>query len=222
LSDRGSIFARPLDRDFKGTRISFANLGLPYEPEVLQTVNATRAIFESLGCIVEEAEPDFSDADEIFKAWRAWSFEAGLSDEYQKRKDQLKDTVIWNIEQGLPLTGPYLARLEMKRTQLYHRLREFMQKYDFLILPVSQVLPFDVDHLRAIAVTNADLYRWMKSCYISGHPAIQCLEAYSFRLAGRRKSSGDIRVIGRRNSLTHSSNTGCGSAIQRSLLNSTI
>ena len=90
-------------------------------------------------------EPDFSDADEIFKTWRAWSFEAGLFEEYNTQKDKLKDTVIWNIEQGLSLTGPQLARVEVKRTQLFHRIREFMEKYEFLILPVSQVLPFDVE-----------------------------------------------------------------------------
>ena len=116
------------------------NLGLPYESEVIRAVDSTQSIFESLGCIVEEAEPNLADADEIFKAWRAWSFEAGLSAEYQIHKEQLKDTVIWNIEQGLSLTGPQLARLEIKRTQLYHRLREFMQRYEFMILPVSQVL----------------------------------------------------------------------------------
>jgi amidase len=30
-----------------------------------------RGVFDSLGCVVEEGEPDFSDADEIFLVWRA-------------------------------------------------------------------------------------------------------------------------------------------------------
>jgi hypothetical protein len=54
------------------------------------------------------------------------------------QKDKLKDTVIWNIEQGLSLTGPQLARVEVKRTQLFHRIREFMEKYrvfDFACQP---------------------------------------------------------------------------------------
>ena len=178
LSDSGSIFAQPLDRDFKGTRIAWVDLGLPYEPNVKNVVNSNRAIFESLGCIVEEAEPDFSDADEISKTWRAWSFEAGLSNEYQKYKDQLKDTVIWNIEQGLQLTGPQLAQIELKRTQLFHRLREFMERYEFLILPVSQVLPFDVNQPYPTEINGEKMLTyidWMKSCYyIStvGYPAL--------------------------------------------------
>ena len=178
LSDPGSMFAGPLERDFKGTRLAWVDLGLPYEPEVKQVVDSTRVIFESLGCIVEESEPDFSDADEIFKTLRAWNFEATLSAEYQKCKDQLKDTVIWNIEQGLPLTGPYLARMEQKRTQLYHRLREFMEPYEFMILPVSQVLPFDVNQPYPTEINGEEMLTyidWMKSCYyIStvGHPSL--------------------------------------------------
>ncbi|HEU0293546.1 MAG TPA: amidase family protein, partial [Anaerolineales bacterium] len=162
------------------------------------TVDSTRAVFESLGCIVEEAEPDFSDADEIFKAWRAWSFEAGLAEEYQNHKDQLKDTVIWNIEQGLLLSGPYLARMEMKRTQLFHRLREFMQSYEFLILPVSQVLPFDVNQPYPTEISGEKMptyIDWMKSCYyIStlGHPALS--------VPGGFTSSGlpvGVQIVGR-------------------------
>ena len=49
-----------------------------------------------------------------------------------------------NSEQGKGLSGPDLGRIEMKRTQLYHRVREFMETYEFMILPVSQVPPFNV------------------------------------------------------------------------------
>ena len=185
INDPGSIFSRPLDRDFKGTRLAWAKLELPYETEVVRAVDSTRNIFESLGCIVEDAEPDFSDADEIFKAWRAWSFESGLAGEYQNHKDQLKDTVIWNIEQGQSLTGPQLARLEIKRTQLYHRLREFMQNYEFIVLPVSQVLPFDVTMpypSEINGVVMSTYIDWMKSCYFIstvGNPAISVPGAFS-------------------------------------------
>jgi amidase len=36
---------------------------------------AHKDLQESLGCMVEEAEPDLSGADEAFRAWRAWAFE---------------------------------------------------------------------------------------------------------------------------------------------------
>ncbi len=200
ISEHGSDFARPLGRDFKGTRVAWVNLDLPYEPEVIRAVDSTRSIFESLGCIVEEAEPNLADADEIFKAWRAWGFEAGLSAEYQTHKEQLKDTVIWNIEQGLSLTGPQLARLEIKRTQLYHRLREFMQRYEIMILPVSQVLPFDVNTPYPTEINGVKMTTyidWMKSCYFIsavGNPAISVPGAFT--------ESGlpvGVQIVGRHN-----------------------
>ncbi len=102
---------------------------------------------------------------------------------YWKRSaTQIKDTVIWNIEAGARITGPQIARAEQQRTQLYHRLRQFMQTYEFLILPVSQVPPFPVDQPYVTEIDTASgpvemetYIDWMKSCYyitVTGHPAI--------------------------------------------------
>ena len=93
-------------------------------------------------------------------------------------RDQIKDSVIWNTEVGMELTGPQIGEAERKRTELYHRLREFMETYEFLILPVSQVPPFDVEqrYITEINGVKMDTYiDWMKSCYyisVVGLPAI--------------------------------------------------
>jgi amidase len=152
--------------------------GLPVDPRVTAVIEMQRSTFEALGCLVEEVEPDFSDADEIFKVWRAWSFELAYGDLLPDQRDQIKETVIWNIEAGQKLSGPQLGRAEIKRTALYHRLREFMNHYEFLILPVSQVPPFDVQqpYITEINGLAMETYiDWMKSCYyisVTGHPAI--------------------------------------------------
>src|SRR5579872_2963970 len=64
----GEIFARPLERNFKGVRVAwFQGLnGIPFDPRVRSAVDAQRAAFESLGCVVEQAEPDFSPAEISF------------------------------------------------------------------------------------------------------------------------------------------------------------
>jgi amidase len=137
-----------------------------------------RTIFEELGCLVEEGEPDFRDADEIFKLWRAWSFATSYADLVRRHRDQVKETVIWNVEEGLKITGPQLGQAEVKRTQLYHRVREFLERYEFLILPVSQVPPFDVttEYITEIDGVPIETYiDWMQSCYfitVTGLPAI--------------------------------------------------
>jgi len=180
ILEPGHHFARPLERDFKGVRIAWSrDLGLlPVDLRVTATIDAQRPVFESLGCVVEDAEPDFRDADEVFKVWRAWSFELGLGELLDTHRDQLKETVIWNIEQGRALTGPQLGRAERQRTALYHRVRAFMERYEFLILPVSQVPPFDVEQRYVTEIGGVEMATyidWMKSCYfvtVTGHPAI--------------------------------------------------
>jgi len=90
----------------------------------------------------------------------------------------MKDTVVWNIEQGLRLSGVQVGAAQVKRTQLFHRMRRFMQKYDFLVAPVVQVLPFDVDIPYPTRINDCDLdsyIDWMRSCYyisVTGAPAL--------------------------------------------------
>lgn len=180
LEAPGEIFLNPLTRSFKGCKIAFsANLGgLPVEPEVARVVESTRAVFQDLGCEVINDEPNISEADEIFMLWRAWRTELRITPLLKEHRTQFKDTVIWNAEQGLPITGPQLARAEAKRTELYHRMREFFKKYEFLVLPVSQVAPFSIDleFPQEINGVKMNTYiDWQKSAYhISalGNPAI--------------------------------------------------
>ena len=44
--------------------------GIPFEPEILRVVNANRHVFEGLGCVVSDAELDFSGVDEAFRVLR--------------------------------------------------------------------------------------------------------------------------------------------------------
>jgi len=57
-------------------------------------------------------------------------------------------------------------------------LAQFMERYEFLILPVCQVLPFDVEIPYPTSINGLELdtyIDWMRSCYyvsVTGHPAI--------------------------------------------------
>jgi amidase len=152
--------------------------GLPVDPRVTAAIDAQLPVFESLGCAIEANQPDFADADAVFKIWRAWSFELAYGELLRTHRDQIKDTVIWNIEAGARLTGPELAQAERQRTALYQRMREFMETYEFLICPVSQVPPFDVTQPYVTEINGVPMETyidWMRSCYYisaTGHPAI--------------------------------------------------
>jgi amidase len=180
INEPGSTISRPLQRDFKGARIAWSrDLGrYPVQPVVNEVCDRARSVFAALGCQVDDGQPDFNDADEIFQTLRAWAFAQTRGDDFIKHRSLMKDTVIWNIEQGLKLSGVDVARAEAKRTQLYHRVREFMERYEFLILPVSQVAPFpvDIDWVREInGVKMGSYIDWMATCYaitLTGLPAI--------------------------------------------------
>jgi amidase len=199
LEQTGAQFAQPLGRDFKGVRVAmFKDMGLPWDPEVKSTVQAQRKVFESLGCIVEEAEPDFSDANEAFLAWRHWSIELAFGDLLATQGDQLNEYIHWHVQEGRKLTGPYLSRIERKRSALYQRMCNFKGEYDFFILPVNQVLPFDVNthYPTEIAGVKMENYlAWMKSAYYisaAGNPAMSVPCGFS--------SSGlpiGIQIVGR-------------------------
>jgi amidase len=180
ISEPGSLFSQPLERNFEGVRVAWSRDlgGLPVDPRVTEVIEAQRQVFENLGCRIDNCEPDFTDADESFKIWRAWYFELVLSELLETHRDKLKDSVIWNIEEGLKLSGPQIGQVERRRTELYHRVRKFMETYAFLILPVSQVPPFDVKqrYIQEINGEKMETYiDWMKSCYYittTGLPAI--------------------------------------------------
>jgi amidase len=180
IEEPGSVFARPLERDFRGVRIAWSPHlgGLPVDPRVTAAVAAAPRVLADLGAVVEPADPDLREADEVFRVLRAWHFELSYGELLETHRAQLKDTVIWNIEEGARLTGPQVGRAEVERTRLFHRMRAFMEQYEFIAAPVVQVPPFDVDQPYVTEINGQQLHTyldWMRSCYwisATGLPAV--------------------------------------------------
>ncbi|MEV6129338.1 amidase [Streptomyces violaceusniger] len=181
LEEPGARFARPLDRDLTGLRVAWSpDLGglVPVEPEVAAAVESAVEVFTGLGCVVERACPDLTEAEEVFRTLRASMFEVAFGTLMDRHPDGLKQTIRENAEEGRKLSGPDVARAEVLHTRLYHRVREFFGRYDVLLLPVSQVLPFDVgiEYPTEVAgVAMDDYLDWMRSAYLissTGSPAL--------------------------------------------------
>ena len=180
LGEPGSVFGRSLKRNFRKTRLAWSHDlgGLPMDRRVNQVLEPARAVFRRLGCTVEDAAPDFSGASEAFETLRAIGFLSRYGVLLKEHRDKLKDTVIWNIEEGLKRNAEQIARAGALRSELFHRMRAFLEKYEFLLCPVNQLPPFPVEleWPREIAgVPLGNYLDWMKSCYyitITSHPAI--------------------------------------------------
>jgi amidase len=181
LDQDGARFRAPLGRDFKGVRIAFAPAfggQVPVDRRVAEIIAPHAGTFADLGCVVEEAIPDFSGAHEVFLTLRAHLFEINNGEFLDRHRDLLKSTVIWNIEAGRKQSGADICRADAERSRIYERVSKFFETYEYLVIPVNQVLPFDVDKEYVDEINGeklGDYVSWMKSCYyitITGHPAI--------------------------------------------------
>ena len=169
-----------LERDFEGVRIAWSSDmgGLPVDPRIVSVIESQRGTFGELGCDIDETCPDFCDANDVFMTMRAAGMAATRAELLRDHRDKLKDTVIWNIEEGMKLNAGDVGAAEVKRAALYERVRKFMETYEFMVFPVSQHPPFDVTqpYLTEVNGVQMETYiDWMRSCYYitaTGHPAI--------------------------------------------------
>jgi len=187
LSTRGDrgVFQRRLESDLKGKRIAWSGDfkgHLPYEPGVLDVCTRALKVFESMGCVVEEAQPDYS-IDAVWRAWltlRAWQTGGSLLTCYNdpEKRALLKPEAIFEVESGLKLTAFEISAASAVRTAWYQAVRQFFEKYDYFIVPTAQLFPFDVNlHWpREIAGEKMQTYHeWMKVVLpitMSGCPAL--------------------------------------------------
>lgn len=164
----------------RGKRVAWSPTwgGLPVAHDVAAVLSHQRALLEALGCIVEDATPDFTGADEAFQTLRALAFAVGREPLLATHRHLLKDTVIWNTEYGLSLTGAQIAKAHRIHAQIIANMRAFMQRYDFVVGPTTQVTAFDVT-LPYVSEINGEVLPtyidWMKSCWyitLTTHPAL--------------------------------------------------
>ena len=173
-------FADVAPAGLKGCRVAYSpDLGmLPVEPAVTEAIERALPLLADLGCVVEQAHPDLSGGAEAFDVIRALRFAGDHAATLRDHRAQLKDTVIWNIERGLALTAEQVIRAHHLRAEQYLRMSAFLERFDVLILPVSQVVPFpvEVDWVRDInGVPMATYIDWMQSCSLitmTSHPAL--------------------------------------------------
>ena len=180
IMEDGARFGAPLNRDFRGVRVAWWRGlgGIPFERDIVNTVNATRYIFEGLGCVVEEVEPSFDGIDEAFATLRHLSYHASYAALARQRPEWIKDTIHWEIREAERQTAADVARASARQARAYADAQQFFSRYEYFILPVTQVMPFDVTiaYPTSIAGTSMATYiDWMRSCwYITflANPAI--------------------------------------------------
>jgi amidase len=170
IPEGGSRFASRLDRNVKGARIAWwRDLGgIPVEAEVKVVVDANRAVFEQLGCVIEEAEPDFSGVDDAFPTLRHLSYHANYAPLARQRPEWVKDTIRWEIAEAERQTGADVGRALARQGKMFEQTRAFFERYDYFVLPVTQMEPFNIDLAYPTTINDTpmrDYIDWMRSCW---------------------------------------------------------
>lgn len=163
-----------------------------------------RAIERLRACGVElvEAWPDLSGADDCFQVLRAEHFVENWLELYQRERPRLKDTVAWNIEQGLALDVARVAAAARLRSDIFERVARFVAGFDAWLLPTAQVLPFPIDVAYPTEIDGEPLRTyidWVASCYritVSGHPALTLPAGFASGAPGGTPLPVGLQLVG--------------------------
>ena len=171
LQDDPACFAGDLRRNFSGARVAWTpDLGiLPVESAVVEACERALGNWEDCGSRVEHACPNLGGAMDVFKTLRAVYYGQVGGPLLSEHRSRMKDTLIGNIELGLSLSAMDVAAADAERTRLFHQLLSFFREYDFLVMPTTQVQPFEVETewVREIEGQVLPNYLdWMSSCCI--------------------------------------------------------
>jgi amidase len=156
--------------DFNGT--------MRLDAEVREICGKAMRRFEELGCIVEEASPDFGPIDEVFMALRNQHFVVDRELQLKTHRDKIKADIIWNTELGLNQTTSRLAWAERERAALFRRMVEFFQKYDLFVTPGAPTAAFDVNLRAPETIGGRKLDNYMggstanSAITVTGSPAV--------------------------------------------------
>ena len=180
IQESGEQFSDGLSFDFTGARIGWTpDLGeLPVAAEIASVCAATLPHWRDCGFEVTDTCPDLGGAMDVFKTLRASYYAQFGADLLARHRPLMKDTVIENIEAGMALSASDITAADALRTQLYLRMLAFFEDHEFLVLPSTQVAPFDVatEWITEIEGQQLDSYLdWMSICCIIsvfGLPAI--------------------------------------------------
>jgi amidase len=194
MEGEGARFQRRWEQDLKGKRIAWCgdfDGFVPHDAEVLAVCRTALKNFESLGCMVEEAVPEYP----LQAVWdaavslRAWHLGSSLLEYYRDpaKRALLKPEAIYEIETGLKLTAFDIAAASAVRSEWFQAVRRFLGRFDYMVAPTAQLFPFDaaIHWPQEVAGHTMQTYHeWMKGMLLitmSGCPALAAPAGFSTR-----------------------------------------
>jgi amidase len=178
---------------------------LPVEPAVSLAMDEFAARASRAGIHLLEGFPRLPDVRSAFLTLRGEYFVAELGELYESHRQDLKDTIIWNIEQGLGLAVTDIVRAHGTRATARACIEQYMDTHqlDAIAGPSSQVLPFGLDmpYVEQIGTTRLETYiDWLASNFfvtVAGLPAISMPAAVATAPGSQTQLPVGLQLIGR-------------------------
>ncbi|NCX70670.1 MAG: amidase, partial [Rhodobacteraceae bacterium] len=131
---------------------------LTFEDGLLDLAQKALNEMSSLGAIIHDLKAPFAMND-IWASWcdlRAWQITNGLRDIYEdiEKREYLKPEAVWEIENGFSLSGQDIYDAALKKSKWYNSASELFEKFDLLVLPSTQVWPFDLAEIYPVSIKN--------------------------------------------------------------------
>src|SRR6266568_3666100 len=154
-SDTKPFLAAVKQPSVKGSRIAWTpDLGglVTVDPEIASACETSAGVFRKLG--------------------------ARHADKVDRWRDQLQAGLVENTSQGLGMTSRDVARGELLRTQLWHRVRAFFETRDLWLTPTTAVPPFPIELPHAMEIGGKPAGKTLQRSYLTyafsvlGLPAI--------------------------------------------------
>ena len=188
----GAHFRAPLAADLKGRRIGWlGDFGgsTPYEAGVLDVCRAALKRFEALGCVVEDALPDF----DVEAAWQAFIQLRAAQSAPQflpfhaepQHRVLLNEQALFEVETGSRLSAFDVAAAAAIRTQWSQAIHRLFARFDYLVSPTAQLFPFDITErwpTEVAGVAMRTYHEWMKGvCLVTltGCPSLAVPAGFS-------------------------------------------
>jgi amidase len=194
--------------DLDGLRVAWCPDvgGLPIEPAVRAVLEDARRRFVASGACVEDVELHLPGVDEAFETLRAVGFVRQFGPQLDHLRGSVKDTIVWNIEQGLALDGETVARAVRARGGVFRAVAGILNRFDVIAAPAAQVAPFDAGTEYPAEVGGVGMPHylgWMRACSritVSAHPVAAVPGGFTadglpvgLQLVGRHR--GDRRLL---------------------------
>lgn len=174
IQESGVDFRRGLHDGVAGLRVGWSadvGLGMPVDPEIIGVMRQALTVFADAGAIVEEASPDITEADDVFRQTRAFDYEFAWGELVRGNPGRVKPEVLENVAEGAAQSAADLHALARARTRLEARTRQYFERYDLWITPTAQSLPFPAELRWPTEIDGHrmhDYLDWMRSvCVVS-------------------------------------------------------